>query len=83
MSESGSTHCRPPFLVERKTICQVLVGGGEWPSSLVVAEQKEESLSEHHDLAKGWPMVNLSRSCCAAVGWKMVPLSAVASLSGF
>jgi hypothetical protein len=36
--------------------------------SLVVVEQKEESLSEHHDLARGWPVVNPSRSCCA-YGW--------------
>jgi hypothetical protein len=38
MSDQGSTHCIPPFLVEIKPMFQVLVGGGEWPSSLTVAE---------------------------------------------
>jgi hypothetical protein len=31
-------------------------------------KKKKESLSEHHDLARGWPVVNPSRSCCA-YGW--------------
>ena len=42
--------------------CQVLLVGGEWPLSLVVVEQKEDSISEHHDLSRGWPMVNPSSS---------------------
>jgi len=67
-SDWGRTHCKPPFLVERKPIFQVPVGRGEWSPSLVIAEKKEESLSEHHDRAKGWPVVNSSKSCCA-YGW--------------
>jgi len=41
------------------------VGRGERSSFLVVAEQNVECLLEHHDLARGWPVVNPSRSCYA------------------
>jgi hypothetical protein len=64
-------------------IYQVPMGGGEWPLSLVVYEQKEESLSQHHDLARGYPMVNPPRSCYAYVWVENGTPSAVASLSHF
>jgi hypothetical protein len=58
-----------PFLGGEKTNLPSSYGRRRVASILVVAEQKEESLSEHHDLARGWPMVNPSRSCCA-YGWE-------------
>jgi hypothetical protein len=51
--------------VDRKSFGQVHVGGGEWPLSLTVVEQKEESLSKHHDLSRGWLAVNPSKSSCS------------------
>jgi hypothetical protein len=80
-SDWGSTRCRPPCLVKRKPISKFLWEEESDLCPWISLKKNEESLSRHHDLARGWPTVNPSSSWCA-YGWvEKAPLSVVASLS--